>query len=1250
MCTSNVHFIAMIIGPQVHKIGQKQSCLHSFTASNPNIRVETVSSDLKSKDFLGFRIVNTENEEELSRFRADDIVHMRKFMASLGCEVDGLFTKRSGDSLISVEATHGLWDVYHPSEDELYQRQQMFDSHTKSQPAASGGEGQSMDAPPTYTATVQKLPLGFYFPQDTGVELSPDVHAELAFSGSAMAMYDPNAPLPKAFRRPWHDTYRPPRGPPVFLPVSIGYGAEVGLKPGLQALWDPNQKIYFFLDHIQKITFFEDPRPIPEPRPVFKKQSHTYSDHRRKSLIPPNVCSDRAIIRATSKRALSKPHGFIINACGVHGKHGAHGVKGETGSYGVFGDPGLYPGGDGSPGGKGRPGGPGTKGARGADPTKASDAILTLWGNAEKLNVFGTCNVVARLGGNKAEEVLLVNCRGGNGGHGGRGGDGGIGGIGGDGGFGGMGMYGITTASGNGGPGGDGGPGGIGGQGGPGGRGGDGGHAGFGGVCVLQTTDSTLLMLVEADCMCGKFGVGGDGGNGGKGGIGGTGAGGGIGGPGVIRQNFTGFTGRIGRRGRNGSPGPDGPDGQRGTNGNPANNGAILWVVSNPEGGVLYQASTRYDSEITSLKVTSAIDDGIFEPNERILVSEVVVVNSGGLPLPDGVSTFMPSTKTIKFEPTRFDLPSEYLLPGQSFVIPITYYGRIFEQPPSNVPGPFVSTAEFHPRAELLGRPFEKSFLHKKLVVQYPVKLQYLRCSESLERSEVSVLEIGVQNISTMPYGSCTGSGGKVVVQLHMDARLIPVGSANIGINGVPYTITYDPNIQDSMYIQLHEIPPGQTVNVQVTIQMESRAELFDHCHWQADLYLRDKLIEYNFEKIRVTPFYIPRDPPADILMITSEAITRKEFVYWQRIFEILNVSVDFWDTTRYSGLSVDTRTNTRHQNTWEGKYNGRMILYPHCNLDLLYGVDIARHFHGTDYRDNPLKELHSSMLLFLPVSDAHCQFSDRFVDHGDLVVLKHLSQVEGSVKIPENSYGGKHMSRPGTFLVTSKPYLKWEEQYIKKLEKEQPTQATTVLYRQVNIKSTGTFRYEYGSVDIRRIPILRSSKFLVFDDAGGSVVNMSSDDIHLVPSSSQIPLASNYGQVFLATLYCLPMSSKINLLKIQADRNCQVTFLLPGGASLTIPELVMITASYEIADEIYSCSGSVERMRKLAESIERDSGAFAASGRTILCGLELIKKEVKMRKKKISSTQVSHAVRELNRHVNNIDLTLHRAGIRFND
>ena len=508
---------------------------------------------------------------------------------------------------------------------------------------------------------------------------------------------------------------------------------------------------------------------------------------------------------------------------------------------------------------------------------------------------------------------------------------------------------------------------------------------------MIQTSIPQLLMLVEADCSAGTKGNASDAGNAGKGGTGGSGGNGGKGGHGGTGGSHRDVHGNVHSL-SNGSHGPGGSDGQagssgqkgipgnRGTDGNTANHGGILWVVSSSNGDVLHESPTRYDAQINGYDVASAIDDGIFEPNERILVSGCRVLNTGGLPLPSGVTAFMPSTKTIKFEPTRYELPSDQMVPNKSFVIPITYYGRIFDQPPPNVPGPFVSSAEFHPRVELLGRPFEKSFLCKKLVVQYPVKLAYLRSAENLGRGEVSVLEIGVQNISTMPYRDSPGSGGRVFLQIHLDARLIPVGSANINTSSVPYTITYDPNVRDSLYIQLHDIPAGQTVNVQVTVQMESQAELFDQCLWQADLYLREKMIEYNFDKTRVTPFYTPQEPTADVLMITDNAITRKEFVFWQKVLQILNLSVDFWDAVCYNGVSVDQTTNARHQTTWEGRYKGKLILYPHCRLDLLWGSDIARHFHGPEYQDGPLKDFNSSMILFLQDSQPKKRQSDGFM------------------------------------------------------------------------------------------------------------------------------------------------------------------------------------------------------------------------------------------------------------------------------
>ena len=1249
----------------IRKFEKRQSVVASL--NDGSYRVETLSDDPKNKLFLVFRLVDTSDGKEIVRFRAHDAVSMRKVMASLASEAEGLFSKKS-DSEVVVEATHGLWDVYHPSEDELYFRQKMFDAQSKPNSAVTEGTdaGAPTGAPPSYEVTVHQLPIGFYFQEDTGVKLPADARAELAHPGAAMSMYDPNAPLPKAYRRPWHDTFKPPRGPPVFFPVSIGYGAEIGLLPGIQALWDFNTKSYFFLDHVKRITSYEDPRLLIEPPPVVQKSSFNYGPQIRETHIPPSVCREGSVIEATTARALARPHGFIVHACGVHGAQGAAGQKGSTGTIGFPGHHGVGSGSSGGPGGPGGPGGRGTDGLRGIDGSEASDIVVNITGNADELKVSGSVEVVANLGGVRVEEILLINCRGGNGGHGGRGGDGGTGGVGGPGGHGARGRDGMSSSSGrggDGGPGGNGGPGGPGGQGGPGGRGGDGGHAGYGGACVLQSYDPTLLMLVDADVMCGSLGVSGSGGDGGSGGFGGPGGSGGSGGhgghggttrdsQGHTQHHSSGFSGSSGYRGSNGFPGSRGQDGPAGINGNPASKGGILWVVSSPDGGVLYQAGTRYDAGVTSYNVTSAIDDGIFEPNERILVSGVTVFNDGGLPLPEGASLFMPSTQTIKFEPTRYSLPGESLCPGMTHVIPVTYYGRIFDQPPPNVPGPFVSKAYFKPRAELLGRPFEKSFLAKELVVQYPVKLEYLRCSENLGRGEVSVLEIGVQNISTLAYGDCQGSGGKVSLQLHLDARLIPVGSADIGFNSVPYTVTYDPTVRDSMYIQIHEIPPQQTVNVQITIQMESRAELFDRCFWQADLYLRDKLIEYNFEKVRVTPFYTPSDPVADVLMITNEHITRKEFVFWQKILETMNVSVDFWDTTRYNGLSVDKSTNTRHQVSWEGKYLGKMILHPHCQLDLLYGVDVPRHFHGTDYRDNVLKEQQSSMLLFLPEAPQRGRTSDRYYDRGDLQVLRHISIANGSLDLPEEvTYGGKHLFPPGSCFSSASPYLKWERNYLKKLEKDVPKQAPVVISRQVAIQKVGLISFKYGSVDIRKVPILRSSKFVVVDGIGGSMVDMSLDDINLVPSTVEIPLSSNYGQVLLLTLHCLPLINKIQLLRTNPDQPSEVgtatslVFHLPNGASLSLVEMAMISVADEIADELYCYEGSSKRLRILSTSVEQNPAAFTTHGNTIMQGLELAKEEAKRRKAKVSHSSISPFIADMERHARNIQRLLRNSG-----
>ena len=378
--------------------------------------------DPANKDYLAFTLLNHTTGEEIGRFRADDFAQMRSFMVALGATGQNFFSPRNETgAAVSVEATHGLWDVIHPSEDELAQRELAFQQTEKKN---SSNAVRPPDAPPSYATTIQQLPIGFYFPEDMGIDLPPEVMTTVAHPGAQVGAYDPSAILPKSYRREWHDTFRPPLGPPVFFPVSIGYGAEIGLPSGMQALWDPIGKYFFFLDHTHQLTFFEDPRPAPVPRPIVQKQQLAYGD-RKRSSIPLQVCRDLGVVQFTSSRAHTKPHGYTLLACGQNGRHGFPGQPGFQGGHGFLGQHGIGHGCPGSRGGDGGPGGPGANGERGVGATEASDVILTLSGGTQQLQVSGTSQFVAQLGDERCEEVLFMNCRGGDGGNGGRGGDGG---------------------------------------------------------------------------------------------------------------------------------------------------------------------------------------------------------------------------------------------------------------------------------------------------------------------------------------------------------------------------------------------------------------------------------------------------------------------------------------------------------------------------------------------------------------------------------------------------------------------------------------------------------------------------------------------------------------------------------------------------------------------------------------------------------------------------------------------------------
>lgn len=102
------------------------------------------------------------------------------------------------------------------------------------------------------------------------------------------------------------------------------------------------------MDHINKVTFYDDPRPVPELTPVLSL-SYGYNNN-NELAIPSGVCSSQAVIKATSKRAFARPHGFVLSASGADGEKGKEGENGRKGDVGEDGYKGHSPGNGGAAG------------------------------------------------------------------------------------------------------------------------------------------------------------------------------------------------------------------------------------------------------------------------------------------------------------------------------------------------------------------------------------------------------------------------------------------------------------------------------------------------------------------------------------------------------------------------------------------------------------------------------------------------------------------------------------------------------------------------------------------------------------------------------------------------------------------------------------------------------------------------------------------------------------------------------------
>jgi hypothetical protein len=659
----------------------------------------------------------------------------------------------------------------------------------------------------------------------------------------------------------------------------------------------------------------------------------------------------------------------------------------------------------------------------------------------------------------------------------------------------------------------------------------------------------------------GRGGISGRGGSGGSGGSSGSGGSGGR----STQDRPAGHSGSSGRSGNSGSRGRDGHsgnDGQSARSGRVARNGTILLRVFDTEnpGLLLEQGPTRYNVRVESYTVHGIIEDGIFEPGEEIVIRNVRVVNDGSLSVPAfRVALSMPPCLGFFATEAPYYLPE--IKPGQVFDVPQEFRGIIAPDPRAVVNEKYVASAVIRSQAILAHRPFKDALKETVLPAAYPVQVALLSNPLQMGRGEYGRFRLEIHNHSTLDYGCTTGNGDlhyKIIMdkQLRCDEGQVLEGKVDV----IP--------ARSSLIIR------------EFGIGVDDQSEFFERLHWHVELYLRGKKIEHATSGVRIAPNFV-EDNNFDALFVTDQHITRREFLLYQRIFEGLGLTCNYWDVERYAGFS-----NTQTPVTWVDKYRGKLIVLPaaqsHDLMRLMLPRDLFSHFSaGT--KPVVVKRSLLSSTVETDESTTHSYDSGLVVIGGPppLDLMNFLfSAVQPQAVDPKELKDIYLINNPAPEDLTTKCL-----NYAGKRRDAEPSRHFSISSKFAPQKLK-TFSYQLGTAEIRELPVDCLER-LVCTAKGQEVAQFLSLDPFDACKTTVFPTDSRFFATLYSIVSALPIKTKVKLLRgglLAREENWK--FRTREGVEFPLIDIVKATLYMDLKEEFVFVDRPLYRLDILSDLI----------------------------------------------------------------
>eukprot|EP01080_Neovahlkampfia_damariscottae_P012588 gene12588-6408_t len=820
---------------------------------------------------------------------------------------------------------------------------------------------------------------------------------------------------------------------------------------------------------------------------------------------------------------------------GDHGEDGSPGKNGKNGPEGAPGETGF----DGE---NGKSGSAGENGHQGENGNDSLSIYLKASKKGDKLKMIGSLETETKISN---DTLLYINASGEDGkrgGDGGNGGNGGKGGNGGDGGNGGKGDISEGCRGGNGGNGGNGG------DAGEGGNAGDGGNGGNAGNIYLEVETSELLMYFQFDARGGDGGEPGKPGQPGEPGTYGQPGKGGAGGK--KARDSKGSDGSFGAIGKQGKTGLYSSEGKTGEKGKTGKHGRIFFKVEETDeiGEKLY-CPTIIDYELTGLDnggeySISKGQTGIFSPGEKIVIHDILIENQGDLTLPDGTTIILEANEDFDLITKGEEFPLvQKIKPKEQLLTDFKIYGRFNEIEAPLKPGAYLNSVDLSFRCTLLNRTILHSERIDKVEIRYPLLLNKLVSPSVMSPGDSEEFQIDFKNIGDKK----RKIGYKVVL---LDDNL-----------------TFD---DDSQEFVGSEIKETKITHSYCKVNLSKVAPYFIKVSWKVELYIDEKMVQYEQKEIRVCPKYNTETVSTDILFITNPTFSHDEYKCYMKIFKDLGLVANFYDLELYS---------EEPKCLWEKQYRGKLIIFPLFNKESITSLkeqDIVSHF-------------------VLNIGESYDE-----LDSGLIVIGNYTNQllIDNLFTIPElKEYEIPEAEFSDTFYV-NQPTKEDMIAKLKQLEElkstEYPSTICQVKSKEFSPKSLGYFSYAYGKAFMKKLPISKLHKFINIK-LDSNVKNYSNSfltsDTISKTTKSTFTTDSNHFQFILSLISALSIEMKLQLLM---NKNLKLKFI-HDEIDFDIVQLIQNSLYDDIKQEFFFKDQSLKRVEKLLKFYEDDLDSYFA-------------------------------------------------------